>query len=125
MFTLAFQRKFSAKHALVGGDWGAENKIHSHHYRIEICLEGEKLNQHGYLVDLLDLERQLDDLLATYQGALLNDLPEFEGLNPSTERFARNLCAALAVRLNAPNLSAIRVQLWESDQAWASYHLEL
>jgi 6-pyruvoyltetrahydropterin/6-carboxytetrahydropterin synthase len=125
MFTLALQRSFSAKHALIGGDWGAENEVHSHDYRLELRLEGEKLNHHGYLIDLLELEHQLDDLLGSYKGALLNELPEFEGLNPSLERFARNLCGALAVRLNAPNLCAMRVQLWESDLAWASYRLEL
>lgn len=125
MFNLGLQRTFSAKHALIGGEWGDENKVHRHSYRLEVRLESDKLDQHGYLIDLIDLQRQLDDLLKTYKGALLNDLPEFEGLNPSLERFARILCAALAVRLNAPRLTAIRIKLWENDQAWASYRLEL
>ena len=40
MYTVAVSREFIAHHFLVGGDWGRENQKHSHHYRIELQLEG-------------------------------------------------------------------------------------
>jgi len=50
-----------------------------------------------------------------------NDLPEFEGLNPSIEHFCRIWCHALSARLKIHRLSFIRVRIWEDDIAWARY----
>jgi 6-pyruvoyltetrahydropterin/6-carboxytetrahydropterin synthase len=124
MFSLSVERSFEAQHYLVGGDWGAENAPHTHDYRLELTLEGEELNGHGFLVDIVEVNEELDALLAIYEGATLNELPDFEGLNPSMERFARILCAALARRLRTERLSAMSVRLWESESASASFRLE-
>jgi 6-pyruvoyltetrahydropterin/6-carboxytetrahydropterin synthase len=121
MYTVAVKRDFVAQHFLIGGDWGAENELHSHHYVVEIRLEGAALDQHGYLVDIVEIEQQLDALVAYYRDKTLNDLPEFAGLNPSIEHFARILCQTLANRIPAPNLNAFTVVIWENDIAWASY----
>ncbi len=121
MYTLAVRRDFVAQHYLIGGDWGPENEKHSHHYAVELRLEGETLDQHGYLVDIVDVEARLDALVARYRDRTLNDLPEFKGLNPSIEHFSRILCQRLAEQIEAPNLSALSVTVWENDIAWASY----
>ncbi len=121
MYRVAVLKDFIAQHYLIGGDWGAENQPHSHHYRLELVLEGEELDRHGYLVDIVDIHNALDALISRYADRTLNDLPEFEGLNPSLERFARLLCQALAAHLQAPNVSAIKLKLWENNFAWASY----
>ena len=125
MYTVAVARDFVAQHFLIGGDWGPENDWHSHHYRVEVQLEGETLDQHGYLVDIVDIEHHLDALVAHYQDKTLNELPEFDGLNPSIEHFSRILCRALAEQIQAANLSAVTVKIWENDIAWASYRQEL
>ncbi len=119
MYRLCFQREFSARHFLVGGDWGAENTPHSHHYRIEWELRAPGLDGHGYLVDLVDVERGLGDVLGRYSDALLNDLPEFEGKNPSLERFVKLLWERLSASLPRGVSSAVR--LWENPSAWAGY----
>lgn len=124
MYTVAVKRDFIAQHYLVGGDWGAENHRHSHHYQMEVRLEGRTLDQHGYLVDIVDIERQLEALTATYRDRTLNDLPAFAGLNPSIEHFARILCQALSAGIGAPNVGAVTVILWENDSAWAAYREE-
>lgn len=121
MYTLAVKRDFVAQHYLVGGDWGAENQWHSHHYQLEVLLEGDTLDQHGYLVDIVDVERNLQELAAYYRDKTLNDLPEFASLNPSIEHFTRILCGALAGRLQSGTLTAISVKIWENDIAWAAY----
>lgn len=125
MYSVAVQRKFIAQHFLIGGDWGAENQKHSHAYAIELILSGDRLDQHGYLVDIVDIEHHLDGLVAYYRDRTLNELPEFAGLNPSIEHFARIVCATLAARLKANTLTAMTVKLWETDIAWASYTLAL
>jgi len=123
MYTLALQRSFEAWHHLIG-DWGAESEPHTHPYRIELRLEGGELNEHGYLIDLLEVERRLGEVLNTYQGTDLNTLQDFAGLNPSLENFARILCTRLARSLGGGRLKSVAVQLWESETAWASYRLE-
>ena len=127
MYTVAVKRDFVAQHFLIGGDWGAENMLHSHHYAVELRLEGATLDQHGYLVDIVDIEENLDALVAYYRDQTLNDLPEFAGpnpgtgLNPSIEHFSRILCQTLASRITAPNINTFTVVIWENDIAWASY----
>jgi len=121
MYTVAVKRDFVAQHFLIGGDWGAENDLHSHHYQVEVQLAGETLDQHGYLVDIVDIENQLEALVAYYRDRTLNELSEFAGLNPSIEHFSRIFCRTLAERIQAPNLQQVTVKIWENEIAWASY----
>jgi 6-pyruvoyltetrahydropterin/6-carboxytetrahydropterin synthase len=119
MFRLCFQREFTARHFLIGGDWGAENALHAHGYRIEWELRAQELDGHGYLVDLVEVERSLGDALDRYRGALLNELPEFAGMNPSLERFVKLLWDRLSSSL--PRGVSCAVRLWENESAWAGY----
>ena len=121
MYTVAVKRDFVGQHFLIGGDWGPENDWHSHHYYVEVQLQGERLDKHGYLVDIVDIETQLDKIVAYYKDKTLNDLPEFAELNPSIEHFSRILCLMLAERIKAETLSFVTVQIWENEIAWASY----
>ena len=125
MYNVAVKRDFIAQHYLTGGDWGAENQLHSHHYQIELILQGEQLDQHGYLVDIVEIDTALNAVASRYRDQTLNDLPEFAGVNPSIERFVCLLCETLAGQIHAPNLLGILVKLWENDIAWASYQLAL
>ena len=124
MYTLGVKRDFIARHFLIGGDWGPENFPNSHHYLLELQLEGKELDQHGYLVDIVDVERQLDEIVNYYQEQMLNEKPEFAGLNPSIEHFAQILAASLNERIQAANITALKVILWENKSAWAAYELK-
>ena len=124
MYKVAVRRNFIAQHFLFGGDWGAENKLHSHNYIIEVQLEGFELDEHGYLVDIADIENRIDTLVSYFQDRTLNELPEFQGLNPSIEHFARIFCHSFNEGLNTKNLIASTVIIWENDIAWASFRQE-
>ena len=124
MYKVAVKRSFVAEHFLIGGDWGAENFPHLHNYQVEAHLEGESLDQHGYLVDIVVIKAHLESLLNYFQNKMLNELPEFEGLNPSLERFAHIFCEALSSRIESQNLSAITIKMWEDESAWAAYKQE-
>jgi len=124
MYSLGLRRDLVARHYLIGGDWGSENELHPHDYRIEVRLEGESLDRHGFIVDLVDLESHLDSLIARYRDRTLNELPEFEELNPSLEHFARILCQGLASALEPTSLTAFQVTIWEDEAAWAAYRQE-
>lgn len=125
MYSLAIRRDFIAQHFLIGGDWGAENDKHSHHYQVEVRIDGAELDQHGYLIDILHLEAMLDELVARYRDHTLNELPEFAGLNPSIEHFSRILCSALVERIKAEKIQTVTVTLWENEIAWTAYRMDI
>jgi 6-pyruvoyltetrahydropterin/6-carboxytetrahydropterin synthase len=55
---------------------------------------------------------------------MLNEKSEFAGLNPSIEHFSRILCTTLNERIQAVNISMVKVVLWEHENAWAAYSVE-
>jgi 6-pyruvoyltetrahydropterin/6-carboxytetrahydropterin synthase len=124
MYELGIQRDFIARHFLIGGDWGPENFPNSHHYVLELRLEGKELDEHGYLVDIVDVEKHLDETVNYYKDQMLNEKPEFAGLNPSIEHFARILATSLSERIKATNISEVKIVLWENESAWAAYKLK-
>jgi 6-pyruvoyltetrahydropterin/6-carboxytetrahydropterin synthase len=121
MYTVAVTRDFIANHYLIGGDWGRENFPHAHHYVLELSLESATLDRHGYLVDIVTLEAALDAVVEGFRDALLNDKPEFTGLNPSLEHFSRILCEELLTRIAPPGSGQLQVKLWENTTCWAGY----
>ncbi|MGZ8263637.1 MAG: 6-pyruvoyl trahydropterin synthase family protein, partial [Burkholderiales bacterium] len=63
--------------------------MHSHHYRCEIRVEGDALDRHGYLVDIVELNDAVSGVISDVAERTLNEFPPFAGLNPSLEHFSR------------------------------------
>lgn len=120
MYTVTVSRTCPAQHHLTVPDAGAEGELHSHEYRAEVTLVGDSLGDHGYLVNIDEVETALDGLERRYRGAVLNDLPEFEG-NPSVERFARRFCERFLDAMVLPNVDRISVTIWEDATAAGGY----
>ena len=124
MYQVAVERDFIAQHYLIGGDWGEENQLHSHHYRLELELTGDALDQHNYLVDIVEINNLLDEQVTIYKEKTLNDFPIFSNINPSIEYFSKVLCQTLNSGIKAPNIRRVSVKLWENQIAWAAYEQE-
>ena len=122
-YSVTVRREFVACHFLIGGDFGPENEPNSHRYRVEVRYEGPRLDRHGFLLDIAEIRRLLDGLVERYRDHTLNDFPEFAGLNPSVENFARILSDQLVVA--APNATALEVTVREDRDASASYRRQL
>jgi len=122
-YAVAVRREFTARHYLIGGDWGAENQLHEHHYIVEIRLEGSQLDRHGYLIDIDAVAAALDEQVGRYRDKTLNSLPEFAGLNPSLEHLSRIMGVSLAATINT-RLQVLTVRIWENEFAWAEYRKE-
>jgi 6-pyruvoyltetrahydropterin/6-carboxytetrahydropterin synthase len=121
MYTVAVQRELIARHALVGRDFGPEGRPHSHRYLVEVRLTGEQLDRFGFLVDIDELTARMEEVLGGFRDRLLNELPEFAGLNPSIEHLSRILCRAFRERLQMVSTATMTVTIRESDSAWAAY----
>ena len=124
MYTVAVRRDLIARHYLIGGDWGSENEPHSHHYEIEVRLESGQLDEHGYLVDIVKIEAELQAIIDYFGESMLNDLPEFEGLNPSIEHFSRIVCVKLLKAIEPPGSGRFTIRIWENESCWAAYAMD-
>lgn len=125
MYKLGVRRTFRARHYLIGGDWGEENREHSHNYQLELVLEKRELDRHGFLVDIVEVERHLDEVTAAFRNQALNTIAAFTDINPSIERLATVIHDMFRERLHSFHLEAITVNIWEDDIAWTSYHAPL
>jgi len=125
MYKLGVRRKFSARHYLIGGDWGEENIEHSHNYQMELILEKKELDSHGFLVDIDEVAKHVDEVTATFKDQTLNTLSSFAGTNPSIERLATVLHTIFRTRFASFQLEALTITIWEDDIAWTSYHDDL
>lgn len=121
MYTLGLKRTFTAKHFLIGGDFGEENHLHSHFYTLDTILEKQNLNDQGFVADITLVEQVLDKITSKLQGAVLNEIPELKDLNPSIEHLARFVVHKISKDLQSENLTAISATIWEDNQAWAGY----
>jgi 6-pyruvoyltetrahydropterin/6-carboxytetrahydropterin synthase len=121
MYKVAVKRDFIARHFLTGGDWGRENEPHAHHYTVEVIIKHAELDQHGYLVDIVKIESELDKVVEDYRDKLLNDLPEFKGINTSIEHFSRIISDRLLKAIQPPGPGSFTVKLWENEFCWVSY----
>ena len=124
MYSISVQKDFIAQHFLIGGDWGEGNHPHSHHYVIELVIEHDELDQHGYLVDIVDIEAGLDQTVNYFKDEMLNELPEFENINPSLEHFSRIIWQQLISQVSLPGSGKLEIKLWENDTCWAAYKKE-
>jgi 6-pyruvoyltetrahydropterin/6-carboxytetrahydropterin synthase len=120
-YELTVTREFIAQHYLTVPNPGPEGEVHSHHFTVELRFGGPELGEYGYLVDIDAVDALLDDLEDRYRDALLNDLPEFEGLNPSIEHFSRLFGDRVADALSNPTPTRLTVRIWEDDVSWASH----
>jgi 6-pyruvoyltetrahydropterin/6-carboxytetrahydropterin synthase len=123
MYTVAVTRDFIANHYLIGGDWGAENFPHAHHYVAEVSIESGQLDKHGYLLDIVEIEAALGSTVDYFRDSMLNDKPEFAGLNPSIEHFSRIICEKLLPLIHPPGTGSLNVKLWENATCWSAYRL--
>lgn len=121
MYQIGVKQVFVAFHQLIGGDWGAENSPHAHIFAVEVLLDGKRLNQHGYLFDIATLKEGIDSIVARFKNKMLNDFPEFAGLNPSVEHFARIFLQQLTAKVQLPQVEILTVRMWEDEDAFASY----
>ncbi|MHB9155064.1 MAG: 6-pyruvoyl trahydropterin synthase family protein [Endomicrobiales bacterium] len=122
IYTVSVKRAFDARHFLAQ-EQGPESRNHAHHYEVRVRLEGGRLDRRGYLVDIRDIERALEESLSRFRGKTLNRLAEFKGINPSIENLSRILCSVFHPRLPA-RVRAVTVAIAEENGARASYRYD-
>lgn len=88
---LCIRDEFSAGHALRKYEGKCE-KPHGHNFTVEICVEGRKLDRETeILLDFKVLKLALKAVLKDMDHCMLNDVPPFDRINPSSENMARHI----------------------------------
>jgi len=121
MYAVSVLADFVAQHYLTVPNPGPEGVPHSHHYELDVEFRGSELNEYDYMVDIDDVDVALEDVRDRYADELLNDLPEFEGHNPSVERFSRVIWERVTERVTDDTIETVRVTVWEDEEAYAAY----
>ena len=120
MYRLKVIDHFSAAHQLKGYQGECE-ELHGHNWKVEVEVQGDRLNSVGLLFDFKQLRQHLSGIIGEMDHSFLNDLPAFRDANPSSEQLARHIYTGLKQRL--PSLvSPVSVTVWESENACATYH---
>ncbi|MBQ7731782.1 MAG: 6-carboxytetrahydropterin synthase QueD [Lentisphaeria bacterium] len=120
MYELDITRDFSAAHMLVGYD-GLCSALHGHNWTVQVFIRASRLDEIGIAADFTVVKRELTAILASFDHKYLNELPEFEGINPTSENIARVLFERLAPVVNAPGVKLDRVRVCESPTSGATY----
>jgi 6-pyruvoyltetrahydropterin/6-carboxytetrahydropterin synthase len=121
MFEVGVARTFQALHALEAEDPAASDE-HGHDYRAEVVARGERLDEDAMLVDLDLLGAALSECLAELDSVDLGSLAAFANRNTTVETVAEHIWTHVRDRLGrAPALAGLRVTVYESPDAWASF----
>jgi len=116
MYELMVEETFDAAHALRGYEGACEN-LHGHTWKVQIFLQGTKLNKLGLLEDFKSIKTRLAAALKPYDHRLLNDAPPFDRKNPTSENLAETLFRSLKKEYK----SLSKITVWESATTNASY----
>ena len=111
---------FAAAHNLINYQGDCEN-LHGHNWRVEVTVSARKLDKAGLGIDFKVLKKRTNALLDELDHKYLNDLAPFLDSSPSSENISRYLFERLSEQLNDDNVTVTRVNVWESENACASY----
>ena len=120
MYELMVEKHFAAAHQLRGYEGSCEN-MHGHNWRVQLIVCTEGLNKIGLGVDFKTLKNILGTHLADLDHHNLNELPAFIEENPSSENIARWLFEQLGQENDLQGVEIVKVVVWESECACASY----
>jgi 6-pyruvoyltetrahydropterin/6-carboxytetrahydropterin synthase len=121
MFEIAVEQTFAAGHALRNYKGKCEN-VHGHNFRVQVVMEGERLDETGLLVDFIDVKDAMRSIIDRLDHVFLNDIAPFDVKNPSAENIAEYFYQEMARGLRSSVPVRIReVKVWETDIQSATY----
>jgi 6-pyruvoyl-tetrahydropterin synthase len=128
VYKLNVRDHFMIAHSFRGEAFGPAQRLHGATYVVDATFMRPELDADGLVVDIALAGEQLHAVLEALNYRNLDDLPEFEGQNTTTEFLAREVHRRLVDAIHegrlgpgAPGCASLEVTLRESHVAWASY----
>lgn len=132
MFSLTVRDHIMVAHSFTGEVFGPAQQLHGATFVVDATFSRPELDADNIVVDIGLATDQLKAVLGALNYRNLDELPEFKGVNTSTEFLAKVIVDRLAERVHsgslgegARGLAEISVALRESHVAWASYRRSL
>ena len=118
MYSLTVTSQFSAAHFLVDYP-GACRRVHGHNWKVKACFVAAELDPQGMVIDLMQLKEALDHVLSDFDHRVLNEVPPFDRINPTSENLARIIHHTLSAAVKGVQLHALEV--FETDDFSVMY----
>lgn len=132
MFSVCVRDHVMIAHSFRGPVFGPAQRLHGATYVVDAEFRRPGLDADGLVVDIGLAGQALRDVLAPLAYRNLDELPEFAGVNTTTEYLAQAIWQRLADAIQAGRLgpsaggvTVLRVALRESHVAWAAYEAGL
>ena len=132
MFSITVRDHVMVAHSFRGEVFGPAQRLHGATFLVDATFRRSELDADNIVVDIGKATEELEAVLADLNYRNLDDVPEFAGINTSTEFLAKVIADRLADRVHAGalgegarGLERIVVSLHESHVAWASYERAL
>ena len=123
-YTVSTEIGFSASHSLSHHE-GDCRRLHGHNWVVRVSYEFERLDDAGLTVAFLVLRRQLEAaILPRFDHRHLNDMPPFEGVDPTSERIAAEIHRVLGEEVVFDRGRLVEVELWETPVDMVRYREE-
>ena len=107
MYKLAVTSKFSAAHRLINHPGECAN-IHGHNWTVQVTVGSEEVDENGMVVDLVELKNTIDDCVDQFDHKVINDVPPFDSINPTSENIAKYLFDFISEKIKV-KVSSVRV----------------
>lgn len=121
MFVVNVEAHYDSAHYLRKYKGKCE-RMHGHHYVVEVALMAETLNEAGIAYDFVEVKRHLRELADHLDHENLNELPPFTEVEPSAENQAKYFYEELKRRLPSQMAEAlVYARVWETPTQWAQY----
>ncbi len=121
MYVVSVRAHYDSAHYLRNYEGKCE-RMHGHHYVVEVALATDQLDQSGLAFDFVDIKRHLRELADWLDHENINDLPPFTEIEPSAENQARFFFDELKRRLPPAMAEALLyARVWETPTQWAQY----
>ena len=121
VYRLQVTSQFSSSHQLRHYQGKCE-ELHGHNFSVEAEVEGSVLHPDTHiLIDFKELKSRLKAILDTLDHRHLNDLPQFQEQNPSSENLARYIYKQLEASLQESGVSLRFVSVSEKESSRALY----
>ncbi|MCI0510724.1 6-pyruvoyl-tetrahydropterin synthase [Chromohalobacter marismortui] len=128
MFSLTVRDHFMIAHSFNGEIFGPAQRLHGATYVVDVAFKRPELDHDDLIVDIGLASQTLSRVLSELNFNNLDDVPEFQGRNTTTEFMAKVVFERLAHAIRqgelgetGHGLTALDVTLHESHIAWAKY----
>ncbi len=114
MFKLCVEAELSAAHHL--RDYaGPCKRMHGHNWKIKATVGGKKLEANGMVMDLMDVHELLETCLQPLDHQVINEVPPFDQINPTSENLAKYVFEWFQRELPTP-LRVLQVEVFETEK---------